>query len=169
MAARAASAPARSFDKRKYQTIYPHYLDANLKPAEGRRLTLAQSVHSPEAPEIVDALRRLGFTDCFFDHSKAFPRLQSSPLIVPPGPRGCVRVAIKAPLSEHYVRRSEFDTRTRGVLLESAPTKLEVLRQVAAIIRTNGRPRPVFKREKPPSEPKAPPPPQQTQKRNRRK
>lgn len=130
-----------SYDKLAYQTIFPQYMDANLAPSEGRRLTKAQSVENPQLEEITAVLGQLGYKDFFIERTLSLPCSQASKkyAVVP---RGCVKVAIKRPKAEHYVRLSEFDTRTRGVTVQDIGSKQELLRRVAAAIKANGAPRP---------------------------
>ncbi|RNF07719.1 signal recognition particle subunit SRP19 [Trypanosoma conorhini] len=130
-----------SHNKLAYQTIFPQYLDANLTPGEGRRLTKTQSVENPQLEEIAAVLRKLGYQDFFIERGLSLPRSQASRkyAVVP---KGCVRVAIKRPQSEHYIRMSDFDTHTRGVTVQDIGSKQELLRRVAAAIKASGAPRP---------------------------
>lgn len=128
-------------NKRAYQTIYPQYLDANLLPREGRRLTATQAVANPSVEEILTALRDLGFSAAFVDLSKSLPCAQSQAKQVP-APRGCVKVAIKAPKEEHYIKKSEFDVETRLAIKEGFPNKMEVMRRVAEKIKAKNAVRP---------------------------
>ena len=128
------AAAARSYDKRRYQTIYPQYIDANLLPRDGRRLSVAQAVANPSLEEILGALLQLGFKDCFVDPTKSLPPAQAQARMVP-APRGCVKVAIKAPVDQHYIKKSEFDVQTRAVIVEDSPNRSTVMRQVAALIK----------------------------------
>ncbi|RHW68899.1 SRP19 protein [Trypanosoma brucei equiperdum] len=123
-----------SYDKRAYQTIYPQYLDAELTPHDGRRLTRTQAVDDPTTKEVVEALKELGYTDIFVEPSASFPRSQGSIKYIMP-PKGCVKVAIKRPKGEHYIPKSDFDTQTRGVTVEDIPNKMELLRRVSALIK----------------------------------
>ncbi|RNF07499.1 signal recognition particle subunit SRP19 [Trypanosoma rangeli] len=136
--------PSASHKKLAYQTIFPQYLDANLTPSEGRRLTRTQSVENPQLEEIVVVLRELGYQDFFIERNLSLPRSQACNkyAIVP---KGCVRVAIKRPQSEHYIRMSDFDTQTRGVTVQGIGSKQELLRRVAAAIKAScaARPQPV--------------------------
>ncbi|EAN89354.1 hypothetical protein C3747_18g120 [Trypanosoma cruzi] len=133
--------PSTLQNKLAYQTIFPQYLDANLTPAEGRRLTKTQSVENPQLEEIAIVLGQLGYKDFFIERTLSLPRSQASKkyAIVP---KGCVRVAIKRPQSEHYIRMSEFDTQTRGVTVQGIGSKQDLLRRVAAAIKASGVPRP---------------------------
>nr|CCC94419.1 unnamed protein product [Trypanosoma congolense IL3000] len=125
----------KSYDKRAYQTIFPQYLDSDLRPRAGRRLTRTQSVKDPSLKEIALALKELGYTDIIVDPSPSLPCSQSSATYVC-APKGCIKVAIKRPQGEHYIAKSEFDTQTRGVTVPDIPTKMELLRRVAAVIKS---------------------------------
>ncbi|KEG11771.1 signal recognition particle subunit SRP19 [Trypanosoma grayi] len=129
------------YNKLAYQTIFPQYLDSNLTPSEGRRLTKTQSVENPQLEEIAVVLGTLGYKDFFIERKVSLPRSQSSERYAFV-PKGCVKVAIKRPQAEHYVRMSEFDTKTRGVTVQDICSKQELLRRVAAAIKANGAPRP---------------------------
>lgn len=131
----------RSYDKKAFQTLFPQYLDSNLTPSEGRRLTKAQSVSLPTLEEIASALSQLGYKEIIIDRSKSLPCSQGSDRfsVVP---RGCVKVAIKRPVDEHYIKKSEFDTQTRNAVVPGIESKQEVLRRVAAIIKAKGGQRP---------------------------
>ncbi|ORC92590.1 signal recognition particle subunit SRP19 [Trypanosoma theileri] len=134
-------ASSRSYNKLEYQTIFPQYLDANLTPSEGRRLTKTQSVENPQLEEIAVVLGLLGYKNFFIDRTLSYPRSQASSKYAFV-PKGCVKVPIKRPQTEHYVRVSEFDSQTRGVTVEDIRSKQELLRRVAAAIKANGAPRP---------------------------
>lgn len=126
---------SRSLDKKAYQCIYPQYLDARLTPSEGRRLTKTQAVEHPSMDEIVIALRQLGYRNILVDPSLSLPCSQTTsgfPFV----PRGCIRVAIKSPVDEHYIKKSEFDKQTRNAVVSGIESKQELLRRVAAIIKT---------------------------------
>lgn len=133
-----------SIDKKKYQTIFPQYIDANLAPKDGRRLTKTQSVESPTLEEMVMALRQLGYNEVYVNPRASLPCAQSQ-LRQVPAPRGCLKVAIKLPVDVHYIKKSEFDVQTRGVAVEGLGNKSEVLRKMAEIIKARGitRPQPV--------------------------
>ena len=130
------SPAAKSYDKLKYQTIYPQYIDSSLLPREGRRVTKVQGVADPRNDEIIAALREIGFSDSFVDRTKSLPCSQSQARQMP-APRGCVKVAIKAPSSQHYVKKSEFDKQTRDLVVDGFETKGSVMRCVADIIAAN--------------------------------
>ncbi|KAH9589434.1 Signal recognition particle [Trypanosoma melophagium] len=134
-------ASSGSYNKLEYQTIFPQYLDSNLTPSEGRRLTKAQSVENPQLEEIAVVLRMLGYTDFFIERNLSYPRSQASSKYAFV-PKGCVKVPIKRPKTEHYVRISEFDSQTRGVTVADIRSKQELLRRVAAAIKANDTPRP---------------------------
>ncbi|KPI89728.1 hypothetical protein ABL78_1108 [Leptomonas seymouri] len=121
-------------EKKAYQTIYPQYIDSSLTPRDGRRLTKAQSVALPSVDEMMLALRVLGYENALFDPKASYPRSQSSGKF-PMVPRGCIKVAIKAPVEEHYTGKSELDTQTRHVTVPGIESKQELLRRIAALIK----------------------------------
>ena len=123
-----------NYNKKTYQTIYPQYLDSYLTPSEGRRLTKAQSVEHPSMDEILLALRVLGYTNVVLDPKASYPRSQSTDKF-PVVPRGCVKVAIKTPVDEHYIKKSDFDTQTRNAAVDGIESKQELLRRIAALIK----------------------------------
>ncbi|CAJ1022154.1 SRP19 protein, putative [Leishmania lindenbergi] len=133
--------PPRSYDKKAYQTIYPQYLDSNLTPSEGRRLTKSQGVEHPTIDEILHALRVLGYKDVIVDPARSYPRSQSTTKF-PVVPRGCIRVSIKTPVDEHYIKKSDFDTQQRSAVMDSIDTKQELLRRVATLIKERAPKRP---------------------------
>ncbi len=134
-------AVARQYDKRRFQTIYPQYIDANLHPSDGRRISACQAVANPSLEEIMSALLSLGFKECFVDPTKSLPAAQAQARMVP-APRGCVKVAIKAPSDQHYIKKSEFDTQSRAVMVEGLPNRSTVMRRVAALIKERNPVRP---------------------------
>lgn len=139
---RSSSSSSRGgYDKLKYQTIYPQNIDANLTPSEGRKITQCQSVVCPTLEEMLIAARNLGFADSFVDPTKSLPCSQSQ-LRQVPAPRGCLRVAVKAPASAHYVKKSDFDTQTRGLINEDIPNKYVVMRKISEMIKAKGGVRP---------------------------
>ncbi|KAG5507395.1 hypothetical protein GH5_07494 [Leishmania sp. Ghana 2012 LV757] len=123
-----------SYDKKAYQTIYPQYLDSYLTPSEGRRLTKSQGVEHPTIDEIVLALRALGYKNIVVDPARSYPRSQSTTKF-PMVPRGCIMVAIKTPVDEHYIKKSDFDTQTRSAVVGNIESKQELLRRLAALIK----------------------------------
>ncbi|KAK7197929.1 SRP19 protein [Novymonas esmeraldas] len=124
----------RSYDKKAYQTIYPQYIDSYLSPSEGRRLTKTQGVEHPTMDEVLLALRVLGYKDVLVDAARSYPRSQSTTKF-PMVPRGCIKVAIKTPVDEHYIKKSDFDTQTRNAVVAGIESKHELLRRVAALIK----------------------------------
>ncbi|EPY26174.1 signal recognition particle subunit SRP19 [Strigomonas culicis] len=131
----------KNYDKARYQTIYPQYIDASLGPSEGRRLTKKQSVETPTMEEMVVGLHELGYRDFFVERAKSLPAMQGTdryPLV----PRGRVKVAIKEPLDKHYIKKSEFDTQTRGAVVAGIESKQELLRRLATAIKAKGTARP---------------------------
>ena len=133
MAAAACPSPSAYLrNKKKFQTIFSEYIDAEVTPKGGRRTTLKCSVPHPTCDEICAALKQLGF-EAYVDGGKSYPRSQSQPNHIPPL-RGCVRVAIKHPAAEHYVKQSEYDTQTRAACIDSFPNKMAVLKRIAEII-----------------------------------
>lgn len=129
-----------SLAKKKYQVIYPQYIDSTLTPSTGRKINLAHAVAEPTIEEMMNALKALGFT-AFFDPSKSLAVSQCGEVYPPL--RGCIRVAIKAPSDEHYIKKSDFDTQTRGTCVEGYTTKGQVLRKLAETIAAiPGRPVP---------------------------
>ncbi|KAG5480634.1 hypothetical protein LSCM1_06338 [Leishmania martiniquensis] len=130
-----------SYDKKAYQTIYPQYLDSYLTPSEGRRLTKSQGVEHPTIDEIALALRLLGYKNILVDPARSYPRSQGTTKF-PMVPRGCIRVAIKTPADEHYVKKSDFDTQRRGAVVDSIENKQELLRRIAALIKEKAPGRP---------------------------
>ncbi|CUG87497.1 signal recognition particle 19, putative [Bodo saltans] len=133
-----------TIDKKKYQTIFPQYIDANLGPKYGRRLTKTQSVESPTLEEMVLSLRQLGYTEVYVNPRASLPCAQSQ-LRQVPAPRGAIKVAIKLPADAHYIKKSDFDVQTRDITVEGLPNKSEVLRRMAEIIKTRvvNRPQPI--------------------------
>lgn len=131
----------KNYDKTRYQTIYPQYIDANLGPSEGRRLTKKQSVVTPTLEEIVISLHELGYRDFFVERAKSLPAMQGTDKY-PMVPRGCIKIAIKEPLDKHYIKKSEFDTQTRAPVVTGIETKQELLRRLAALIQSKKLPRP---------------------------
>ena len=130
-----ASASASAVpDKKTMQVIYPQYLDANLKPSEGRRISVQQAVPNPSFQEIADALSALGYRQVCFDPSKSLPSAQAQER-QNPAPRGVFRVAIKTPANQHYIKKSEFDVATRAPVVASIPSKHQLLLKIAAHIR----------------------------------
>lgn len=117
-----------------YQTIFPQYIDAQLAPSDGRRLTKAKAVANPSIEEILTAVKELGFAKAYIDPVKSLPAAQSQDRCIPP-PRGCVKVQIKAPRSEHYVKKSEFDKETRAAIVDAVPTKAQLLVKIAELIK----------------------------------
>jgi signal recognition particle subunit SRP19 len=138
--ASSAAAP-RQHDKRRFQTIYPQYIDANIPPSSGRRISLSHAVANPSLEEMMSALLSLGFKQCFVDPMKSLPSMQSKARLVP-APRGCVKVAIKAPQDEHYVKKSEFDQQTRAAVVDELPNRSTVMRRMAALIKERNPARP---------------------------
>lgn len=124
----------RSYDKKAYQTIYPQYIDASITPSEGRRLTKTQGVEHPTMDEMLLALRVLGYKNLIVDPARSYPRSQST-VKFPMVPRGCIKVAIKTPLDEHYIKKSDFDTQTRNAVVPGIESKQELLRRVATLIK----------------------------------
>lgn len=122
------------YDKKQYQTIYPQYIDSYLTPSEGRRVTREQGVEHPTMDEMLLALRVLGFTNVVVDQKASYPRSQSTDKF-PMVPRGCIKVAIKTPLDEHYIKKSDFDTQTRNAVVAGIESKQELLRRIAALIK----------------------------------
>ncbi|KAG5507118.1 hypothetical protein JKF63_05864 [Porcisia hertigi] len=138
----AQTAP-RLYDKKAYQTIYPQYIDSYLTPSEGRRVTKSQGVEHPTMEEILLALRVLGYKDVLVDQARSYPRSQSTPKF-PTVPRGCIKVAIKTPVDEHYIKKSDFDTQTRNAVVANIESKQELLRRLAALIKENAPNRPTL-------------------------
>ncbi len=139
----ASPAAARQYDKKRFQTIYPQYIDANLLPSDGRRISACQAVVHPTLEEMIAALHTLGFKDCFVDPMKSLPAAQAQARMVP-ALRGCIKVAIKVPIDQHYVKKSEFDMQTRAAMVESSPNRSTVMRQMAAIIKERNPTRPTI-------------------------
>lgn len=133
---------ATILDKRDYQCIFPQYIDARLTARQGRRIPKALAVDIPTVDEMILALRRLGYTSIVRDTRSSYPRSQGDAAFTVV-PRECVRVAMKQPANTYYIRKSEFDTATREPVISSIPTKGELLRQMAEIIRTTQAKRPV--------------------------
>ncbi|KAG8342386.1 signal recognition particle subunit SRP19 [Trypanosoma vivax] len=125
-----------SYDKQAYQTIFPQYIDVNLTPHEGRRLTRTQAVEGPELDVMAAAVRELGYKEVIVDRSISFPRSQASARYVFV-PKGCIRVAIKSPQTADSAGKSTSDTQTRQVTVEGIRSKQELLRRVAAIMKRN--------------------------------
>lgn len=150
---RTSSSNSKVYDKKKFQTIFPQYLDSSLAPAEGRRLTKSQSVQCPTLEEIVKALIHLGYRDVFVDPVRSLPCAQSQARQVP-APRGCVKVAIKEPTDVHYIKKSEFDVQQRASTVDGISSKMEVLRRISAIIKSNGQTRPAPINMTPANQPK---------------
>jgi signal recognition particle subunit SRP19 len=123
-----------NYNKKAYQTIYPQYIDSCLTPSEGRRLTKAQGVDHPTMDEMLLALRVLGYTDVVVETKASYPRSQSTDKF-PMVPRGCIKVAVKTPADEHYIKKSDFDTQTRNAVVPGIESKQELLRRIAALIK----------------------------------
>ncbi len=130
--------------KTKFQTIWPQYMDSRLTPELGRRVSKKQGVPDPNPGEIQRALVQLGFADAFVEPAMSYPGAQSQWYCIP-AQRGCVKVSIKAPASEHYIKKSEFDTKTRASRVEGLDSKHQVLVRVAEIIKElpDRRPQPL--------------------------
>lgn len=47
-------------EAKRWQAIYPSYIDSKIKCSQGRRLGVSHCVPSPQLLEISDALRKLG-------------------------------------------------------------------------------------------------------------
>eukprot|EP01062_Namystynia_karyoxenos_P019286 TRINITY_DN17244_c1_g1_i1.p1 TRINITY_DN17244_c1_g1~~TRINITY_DN17244_c1_g1_i1.p1 ORF type:complete len:206 (+),score=48.70 TRINITY_DN17244_c1_g1_i1:85-618(+) len=109
-----------------YQVIYPQYVDQKLTYRQGRRVSRSLACENPSALDIFQVCKQLGF-HCIFQPNKGFPR-------DPVAHRGRVKVIIKHPLSEHYVKKSDFDQRTRGVYNEEISTKSELLRRLCPVL-----------------------------------
>lgn len=124
--------------------IWPQYIDARLTPSQGRRVTKAQAVDDPIIPEMMRVLQFLGFPEVYADMQGSYPRAQSQGYQIPPT-KGCLHVTIKPPKAQHYVRKSEFDTATRGHLVDGLENKHKVLVKLAEMIKTrpDRNPRPL--------------------------
>lgn len=128
------------YSKLDFQVIYPQYIDACLTPKQGRRLTKQQAVCTPTVEEIILALQHLGYKKFIRESARSYPRSQSDahfPIV----PKECIRVAIKSPKSD-YIKKSEFDTQEREIVVESIPNKMELLRRIAAHIKATNPTRP---------------------------
>lgn len=123
-------------DKKKFQVIFPQYIDALLSPKQGRRLTKSQAVATPTIEEILASLHQLGYRTFVRDSGKSYPRSQGDPYF-PLTPKECIRVPIKEPHDVHYIKKSEFDTQERASTLPDIPNKMELLRRIAACIKAN--------------------------------
>ena len=99
-----------------YQTIYPQYLDQNLTTHQGRRLPKAKAVPGPMAVEIYKSCEMLGLP-VMFEPGKGYSRNSTIR-------RGRVRVLIKRPRDEHYIKKSDFDEQTRGLVHPEIPSKV---------------------------------------------
>ncbi|CCW65900.1 unnamed protein product [Phytomonas sp. EM1] len=135
--------PFPASESKTMQTIFTQYLDAELSPRDGRRLTKAQSVSHPTVEEIAAALRELGFKKITILPRKSLPRSQGS-IKFTMVPYGAVKVQIKEPEVEHYIKKSEFDSQTRNPVVPGLESKHEVLKRVAALIKEKGWARPVL-------------------------
>ncbi|KPA82930.1 hypothetical protein ABB37_02680 [Leptomonas pyrrhocoris] len=123
-----------NYNKKAYQTLYPQYIDSSLTPSEGRRLTKEQGVENPSMDEMLLALRVLGYKDVVVEPKASYPRSQSTSKF-PMVPRGCIKVAVKTPMDEHYIKMSDFDTQTRSAVVAGIESKQELLRRMAALIK----------------------------------
>lgn len=130
MSATSAAEP----NKKTMQVIYPQYIDSNVPPREGRRVSLQHAVSSPNVNEIAEALKALGYSSIHYDRDRSLPCAQSQARMNP-APKGCLRVAIKTPSDEHYIRKSEFDTNTRGPVVASVPNKNRLLIKICEYIK----------------------------------
>ena len=130
---------------RHYQIIYPQYLDRDRTPKEGRRVAKHRAVPGPTLDEIYAAVHQLGFTKCYVEGSKHYSRAQSAINFSLPGR---IRVEIKGPQEEHYVRKSEYDKQTRVVRNEDVPNKLALMNKVCDIINNLPRRKAAAEQEK---------------------
>lgn len=122
-------------DLKGHHAIFPQYIDANLTPAEGRRVTRKQAVATPVIEEIAIALEELGFKRVALNVSKSYPRSQGSSKFPIP-PRGCVMVVMKEPASPNA------DQTARTAVVPALKTKHQLLVKVAECIKRKGGERP---------------------------
>ena len=117
-------------DLKPFQVIYPQYINKKFTQELGRRIPISKALDDPTPGEIHMACAALNLKSVL--ENKAFPAAQSRD--GPPG-RGRVRVLFKQPLDTHYVKKSEFDTQTRGLVRDDIPSKKVLLCMVADEIR----------------------------------
>lgn len=137
-----SSDPTVALKKKDFQVIFPQYIDGKLSPKQGRRLTKSQSVESPTMEEILAALQSFGYERIVRDGLMSYPRSQGDPYF-PICPNECIRVAIKKARDVHYIKKSEFDMEEREPTVADIPTKMELLRQIAAWIKEKNPTRPL--------------------------
>eukprot|EP00754_Rhynchopus_humris_P043322 Rhum_TRINITY_DN3147_c0_g1::Rhum_TRINITY_DN3147_c0_g1_i1::g.9747::m.9747/K03105/SRP19; signal recognition particle subunit SRP19 len=116
----------KDVEGKHYQTIYPQYLDQNLTTHQGRRLPKAKAVPGPMAVEIYKSCEMLGLP-VMFEPGKGYSRNSTIR-------RGRVRVLIKRPKDEHYIKKSDFDEQTRGLLHPEIPSKKFLMEKLGEII-----------------------------------
>eukprot|EP01064_Diplonema_japonicum_P018030 TRINITY_DN2663_c2_g2_i1.p1 TRINITY_DN2663_c2_g2~~TRINITY_DN2663_c2_g2_i1.p1 ORF type:complete len:155 (+),score=17.52 TRINITY_DN2663_c2_g2_i1:65-529(+) len=115
-------------DKKDYQVLYPQYLDANLTTGEGRRMPLAKSCECPSSVEMYQVCMQVG-VPVIFQPEKGYARQ-------PTARRGRIKVLLKTPQDQHYIKKSEYDTATRSLINSQFPTKVALMAKMAEIIPT---------------------------------
>eukprot|EP01059_Diplonema_ambulator_P036379 TRINITY_DN9038_c0_g1_i1.p2 TRINITY_DN9038_c0_g1~~TRINITY_DN9038_c0_g1_i1.p2 ORF type:complete len:175 (+),score=39.90 TRINITY_DN9038_c0_g1_i1:64-525(+) len=113
-------------DKKDYQILYPQYIDSNLTTGEGRRMPMSKCVENPTAVEMYQVCMQVGIP-VIFQPEKGYARQ-------PTARRGRIKVLLKRPQSEHYMKKSEYDTATRGLIVEEYPSKNALMTKMAEVI-----------------------------------
>eukprot|EP01061_Rhynchopus_euleeides_P014972 TRINITY_DN25719_c0_g1_i1.p2 TRINITY_DN25719_c0_g1~~TRINITY_DN25719_c0_g1_i1.p2 ORF type:complete len:151 (+),score=67.57 TRINITY_DN25719_c0_g1_i1:163-615(+) len=114
-------------DKKKYQTIYPQYMDKLLTAGQGRRMPKEKCIENVMCIEMYQACIQLGVPVVM--ENKGYARASAIR-------RARLKVLLKSPLDEHYVKKSEYDTQTRDIINPDIPNKTVLMAKIAEIIPT---------------------------------
>ena len=117
-------------NKTEYVTIWPHYLNGNLSPEQGRRVTKKHAPAEPSVQEIfIVCSKTLKFRDVYVHPMKMYPRSQSQLYCVPPV-AGCVYVNIdSAPEGSDIISKGALLREIGDAINKMADRKTETFAQ----------------------------------------
>ena len=96
-------------DKNQYQSLYPQYIDAALTVSGGRRVGKGIALENPTSLEMYQVADKLG-VPVVFEPAKCYARQSIAK-------RGRVKCLIKTPADAHRIKKSEFDTEDRTLIV----------------------------------------------------